>query len=287
MANLSTEYDTTRDFVRRAFVTGIAVTLPLVVTLIVLGIVVNFISQQLNPIVGVVTAATGIDPASEIILKFAAIITLLALVFVIGAATERQSGTSEVGSIFETLVSRIPGIGSLYRSLDEMSRLLLDSDTDSFREVKLVEFPVEGSYSLAFLTADTPDLVQDATDHEEMVTLFLPMAPNPVMGGYVLHVSEDRVFDVEMSVEEGIQSIVTSGVATGHQTREELPEDIIDRLNRRLEAADIVTHIGDLGQYAADVSSRLEGPAQQTVPSPTAHPEDEVDNDQDDTDQND
>ncbi|PSP45665.1 hypothetical protein BRC60_11745 [Halobacteriales archaeon QH_1_68_42] len=35
------------------------------------------------------------------------------------------------------------------------------------------------------------------------------------MGGYVLHVSPDCVYDVDLSVEEGIRSIVTSGVATG------------------------------------------------------------------------
>jgi uncharacterized membrane protein len=46
-----------------------------------------------------------------------------------------------------------------------------------------------------------------------MTTLYLPMAPNPVMGGHVIHVPIERVCDVDMSVEEGVQSIVTSGVA--------------------------------------------------------------------------
>jgi uncharacterized membrane protein len=48
-----------------------------------------------------------------------------------------------------------------------------------------------------------------------MVTLFMPMAPNPVMGGHVVHVPTSRVYDIDMTVEEGLRSIVTSGVATG------------------------------------------------------------------------
>ncbi|MFB6301265.1 MAG: DUF502 domain-containing protein [Haloferacaceae archaeon] len=263
----SPEYDALREFVRQAFVTGTAVLLPVVVTLIVLGVVVNFVSRQLDPVVGLLAPATGAGPASEIVLKIAAFATLLAVVFLVGAWTEYRSERSGVGVFFETLVSRIPGVGSLYRSLDEMSTLLLDDDTDSFREVKLVEFPTSGSYALAFLTTDTPDVVEDAADDRGMVTVFLPMAPNPVMGGYVLHVSEDRVLDVDMSVEEGIQSIVTSGVATGERTRSELSEDMLDRFDRRLEATDLVASFEELERYAADASAKLEETARETMAS--------------------
>jgi uncharacterized membrane protein len=50
-----------------------------------------------------------------------------------------------------------------------------------------------------------------------MVTMFLPMAPNPVTGGFLTHVPRSRVHDVDMTVEEGIRSILTSGVATGNE----------------------------------------------------------------------
>jgi uncharacterized membrane protein len=46
-----------------------------------------------------------------------------------------------------------------------------------------------------------------------MTTLYLPMAPNPVMGGFVVHVKNENVYDVDMTVEEGMRSVVTSGVA--------------------------------------------------------------------------
>ena len=257
--------DDFREFARRAFVTGTAVTMPVIVTLIVIGFVVNFVSTQLDPVVGFVTSTLGSEPASPAVLKLVAILTLVGLIFLTGVAAEFRSETSSLSVFFDAMVARIPGVGSLYSSLDEMSSLLLDSDTDSFREVKLVEFPVEGSYSIAFQTAETPDIVREATDTAEMVTVFLPMAPNPVMGGYVLHVAEDRVYDVDMTVEEGIQSIVSSGVATGEQTPAELPEDMLARVERRLDEADFVGRMEDLEQYAADASTRIEEHARERM----------------------
>jgi hypothetical protein len=91
-----------------------------------------------------------------------------------------------------------------------------------------------------------------------MVTLFMPMAPNPVMGGFVIHVSRDRVVDVDLTVEEGIRSIVTSGVAIGDEDDPEL---------RGLTAEQMQT----LG--------RIERVEQQTAPEETpdsAHPAGEV-----------
>jgi uncharacterized membrane protein len=247
------EYDGPRGFARQAFVTGAAVTLPLIVTLVVLGAVVDFVSQQLDPVVGFFTSVTGLQPASDTALKVVAILSLLATIFCIGVWTERRPNRSGFGAFFDTLVSRIPGVGSLYQSIDEMSGLLLDSDTDSFQEVKLVEFPDQGTYAFAFLTAETPDVVREGVGESEgTITVFLPMAPNPVMGGYVLHVAEEHVFDVDMTVEEGIQSIVTSGVATGRRSEEELTDGMLDRFERRLDAADVMVGIEELEETARE-----------------------------------
>ena len=267
-------YRELREFVRQAFITGAAVMLPLIVTVMVLGFVVNFISQQLNPITGLLGQLLG-EQASGFVLKLVAVLLLLAVIFVVGVVAERRPGRSGFGALFDTLVSRIPGVGSLYRSIDEMSGMLLDNDTDTFQEVKLVEFPDQGSYAIAFLTADTPEIVLDTTEHEGMVTLFLPMAPNPVMGGHVLHVNEEQVYDLDLSVEEGIQSIVTSGVATGPREPQDLPNDMLDRVNRRVGAYDETIEkyvdVGELERYATQAETRLEETARGTIETAREH----------------
>jgi uncharacterized membrane protein len=203
-----------RDYLRQAFLTGLAITIPSIVTIVVLVFAYNFISNIIDPLTLAFqdTFDLGNDlPA--IVVQIIAAAVLGFLILFVGLTAESRYGGGGLATRVEDLLASIPGVGSIYRSIDEISELLLESDTDSFKEVKLVEYPDEGSYTLAFLTADTPEVVREATGHGEMVTLFMPMAPNPVMGGYVVHVSEDRVYDVNMTVEEGIQSIVSSGVA--------------------------------------------------------------------------
>jgi uncharacterized membrane protein len=97
--------------------------------------------------------------------------------------------------------------------LNQLSEIIVESDTDNFQEVVLVEYPAEGSYSIAFKTAEPPEVIAQATAGEDMITVFMPMGPNPVMGGFVLYIAEDRVHDVDLSVEEGITSVVSFGVA--------------------------------------------------------------------------
>ena len=86
--------------------------------------------------------------------------------------------------------------------------------------MKIVEFPRENCFALAFLTADTPTVLEDAAGEGEMLTVFVPMAPNPVMGGHLVNLPEDRVFDVDMSVEEGMQAIMTTGMAIDESVEE-------------------------------------------------------------------
>lgn len=201
---------------RQAFVRGLALTVPVIVTLIVLTFALNFVASLMAP---VVDAANYVWPNLNVpaaVVQLVAVVTLLVIIFAVGIVAERTSG-DHFADEFDNFMASIPGLGSVYTSFSEMSDLLLDSDTDSFREVKLVEYPTDNSYAIAFLTADTPDVINDATTHEEMQTLFMPMAPNPVMGGFVIHVDEDQVYDVDLTVEEGIRSIVTSGVAIGQE----------------------------------------------------------------------
>lgn len=209
---------------RQAFLTGVTLTIPAIVTLLVLTVVLDFLAGLLSPAVSAVNVFVPGDDLPEALVQVTVVAVVLAVTFLVGLIAE-ETPTHHWADRFDAAVASIPGVGSIYTSFNEMTDLLLDSDTENFRDVKLVEYPREGSYSVAFLTAETADVVEDATGHEEMVTLFMPLAPNPVMGGFVLHVPEDRVVDVDLTVEEGLRSIVTSGVTLGDHDDEELPPD--------------------------------------------------------------
>ncbi|MFB6151403.1 MAG: DUF502 domain-containing protein [Haloarculaceae archaeon] len=202
---------------RQILVSGAAITIPAIVTIFVLWFAVNFVLGLVGPGVIFLTDLLNVgESVPPVVLELTAVLTLVAIVFVVGFVAEKRSGAG-IEEAFDRGMARLPGIGSVYTSFNEMSELILSSDSRSFREVKLVEYPTEGSYALAFVTAEAPGEISAATGHDDLMTLFMPMAPNPVMGGFVIHVSADRVHDVDLTVEEGIQSILTSGVAVGDE----------------------------------------------------------------------
>jgi uncharacterized membrane protein len=218
-----------KEMVRRWLVTGGALVLPLLVSLLVMSVLLNFVSGILDPIVTVLGQTVGFveaeDTASRTLVKAVAVGVTVVGMLAVGMVADRSPTGGRATQVFHDGVERIPGFGSIYTGFRQMSEVVVQSDVDSFRDVKLVEYPSEGSYTIAFVTADTPGNVEQATGNEDMVTLFMPMAPNPVMGGFVLHVSRDRVVDVDMTVEEGVQSIVTSGVTVSGEGQQTVSPD--------------------------------------------------------------
>ena len=195
--------------VRQVLVSGVSITLPFVVTAVVLGVVFDFLGNTLAPLVQALTYVGLAQGTGGLVDQGFAVAILMGVVVLAGVLSESGSAVG-LGRSVGSAVEALPGIGSVYTSFDRMSEVMLDGDGRSFREVKLVEFPHEDIYSLAFLTSEVrPGTVGE----EKMLVLFVPLAPNPVMGGFMVFMPEDRVRDVDLTVEQAFQGIVTSGVA--------------------------------------------------------------------------
>lgn len=239
-----------RSHARQSFVTGLAIIVPALVTIIVLAIAVDFIADVLAPLFRMSSMVAPGGAPSEPVLQIVTLLGIFGLILVVGFLAERTS--TDASHRIEAFVESIPGVGSVYTSFREMSEIMLDSETQSFQDVKLVEYPREGSYTVAFLTAETDEIIERDTGHSDMVTLFMPMAPNPVMGGFVIHVSRDQVVDVDLTVEEGIRSIVTSGVAVGSsEAPAGLSEDELRELTEEFDDPHTPTWIEPTGNPTA------------------------------------
>ncbi|EMA49345.1 MULTISPECIES: DUF502 domain-containing protein [Halococcus] len=217
-----------RETLREWVITGAALTIPFLITVMVLAFVLNFVSDLLTPIVGVaryfglvspmvvMARSLGLGPEfGSVLIELGTVLVLVAIILGVGIVATHTSSDREFSKLFHTAMEAIPGVGSVYTSFRRMSDVLIESDTSSFQEVKLIEFPNEGTYSFAFVTAEPPASVDDAARHDDLRTLFMPLAPNPVMGGFLIHVPAEQIYDVDLTVEEAVSAIVTSGVAIG------------------------------------------------------------------------
>ena len=234
-----------RAAVREWMITGAALTIPFIITVMVLAFVLNFVANALTPVVGALNFLGLVEPVSAVaralgleaahgplLVEIGTILALAVIVFLVGFVATKSSSDRELSRGFHTAMEAIPGVGSVYTSFRRMSDVLIESDTDSFQDVKLIEFPNEGIYSFAFVTANPPKSLGEAVGHERLRTMFMPLAPNPVMGGFLIHVPEERVFDVDITVEEAVSAIVTSGVAIGNTEDASLSPDELAALGR-------------------------------------------------------
>ncbi|MFC4553055.1 MULTISPECIES: DUF502 domain-containing protein [Halorussus] len=212
--------------------TGIAIIVPLVVTIYLIEMGLDFVTDALQPFIrllewaGIIQQFERVELISALIelgiyrhvidflTEIIAVFILLGGVVLVGSVGQHHYGQRVIG-FFDMAISSIPGIGTVYKSFRRMGDVMLDEGAENFKEIKLVQSLDDDMYLLAFETASSPATVEEATGHEEMVTLFIPMAPNPVTGGFLTHVPEHKVYDVDMTIEEGVRSILTSGIAAG------------------------------------------------------------------------
>lgn len=206
--------------IRSRFLAGVGVLVPIAVSAWVLLTLVRFVGSTLSPISDILRANGVESTTAVVILQFASVGIIAMVILGIGTIADRQIGKKIVERI-DAAITTFPGIGSIYQTARQMSNLLLDPDDgeSQFREVKLVEFPGTNTYTLGFLTSDSPPKTVVATARSMMgdeettyQTLFLPMAPNPVIGGHLTHIPTNQVHDVDMTIEQAVQYILTTGV---------------------------------------------------------------------------
>ncbi len=213
------------DKLRETALTGVTVVVPLLITLYVVVVLLKFIRNLVAPLLPLVPFT------SVFVLGGIVIAAVVALILLIGFIAHSPVGQSAIDN-FDYAISQVPGLGTVYRSFRRMGDAMIESDEDHFRDVKLLEFPTDDTYTFAFVTAETPKEITDAVDEPEMTTVFLPMAPNPVMGGFVVNVPKADLVDIDIPLEVAFRAIVTSGVGLDEMdgNAEGLSEDQLRRL---------------------------------------------------------
>ncbi|WP_199718580.1 DUF502 domain-containing protein [Halorubrum sp. Atlit-28R] len=214
-----------------SLITGVAIMIPVVVTLYIVSIAIGFVRNALDPLIRVLRWAGLIQRIESggfvqllieigiyadvvaFVSELIAIAVLVLVIAVVGVVGRNRYG-QRVVDVFDLVVSSIPGVGTVYKSFRRMGDVVLDEQDDKFQEVKLVQCFDENVYVLGFKTGEAPVTIEESTGHEEMVSMFLPLAPNPVTGGLLTYIPQSDVYDIDLTIEEGIQSVLTSGVAT-------------------------------------------------------------------------
>jgi uncharacterized membrane protein len=195
---------------KKYFITGLLVWVPLGITLWVLDLTIGTMDQTLlllpetwhpDRLLGVHIPGWGI------------ILTLL-IVGLTGMLVRNVLG-QQLLRYWESLVLHIPFVNSIYKGVKQVSDTLLSGKGNSFRKVLLVRYPHPQAWSLAFQTS-VPGEVSNRFD-EEYVAVFIPTTPSPVNGFYFFIRKADTI-ELDMTVDMALRTIVSMGVVATPET---------------------------------------------------------------------
>ena len=203
---------TRKHLIRRYFITGLLIWVPLVITVWVLDLLVGTMDQTLLLLPSQLRTESWLGvhvPGLGVVL------TLL-VVFVTGVFAANIIGQRLI-RFWEGLLSRIPVVNSIYTGVKQVSDTLFAPGGQAFRKALLVQWPSPGTWTIAFLTG-TPG--GDVMKHlkGDYLSIYVPTTPNPT-GGYFVMVPRDAVVELDMTVDEALKYIISMGVVAPNAAR--------------------------------------------------------------------
>ena len=189
---------------KKYFITGLLVWVPLGITLWVLNLTVSTMDQTL----WLLPQSWHPDRLLGIHIPGWGIILTLLIIGLTGVLVRNVLG-QRLLFLWEGILHHIPFVNSIYKGVKQVSDTLLSGSGNSFRQVLLVRYPHPDAWSLAFQTS-VPGEVAGCFD-EEYVAVFIPTTPSPVNGFYFFIRKADTIA-LNMTVDVALRTIVSMGV---------------------------------------------------------------------------
>jgi len=188
--------------VKKTFITGLMVLIPLIVTVYIVYLVVSFIENFIGPALRNIFFQVF---EREVYVTGTAVIIFVVITYLTGLFVSNYFGRT-VFSRGERLVRRIPIVKSIYGSVKDMMEAFSSDKIKSFKEVVLIEFPFRGRYAMGLVTNR---MEIKGLQH---CSVFVPTTPNPT-SGYIILAREDELVFLDMATDDALKYIVSLGTS--------------------------------------------------------------------------
>ncbi len=199
---------------KKYLIAGLLVWLPLAITIWVL----TWLLGALNGVfAGLLSATQAVMPATAhaTLEQLRHVPGLGVLVLALGLLLSGMFAANMFGQWWlrqgNRLLSKIPIVKSIYSSVKQVSDTLFSSTGNAFREAVLVQYPRQGSWTIAFVTGKPGGEVASklAGDY---VSVYVPTTPNPTSGFFLMMPRADLI-ELDMSVDAALKYVISMGVA--------------------------------------------------------------------------
>ena len=198
---------------RRYFLAGILVTSPILITAYVTWLIVTFVDTQVAGML-----PKSLDFTTKLphqIPGIGLIISIITITF-IGAITPGFIGRTLLKA-GERILNKMPVVRSIYGAIKQIMETVMSTNSESFREVVLVEYPRKGIWVIGFVTGETKGEVQ-TLNKEKLINVFIPTTPNPTSGFLLFLPKKDLVY-MAMKVEDAVKMVISGGIVTPKNNR--------------------------------------------------------------------
>lgn len=189
---------------KKYFITGLLVLVPLFITVWVLLSIIGMMDQSLYllPESWRPQALFGHN-----IIGIGALLTML-IILITGVIATNFFGKQLI-LLWEKMLNRVPVVKSIYASVKQVSDTLFSDSGNAFRHAVLVQFPHQGAWTIAFVTGQPSGEVASHLKGD-FVSVYVPTTPNPT-SGYFIMVPRAEVIELKMSVDEALKYIISMG----------------------------------------------------------------------------
>jgi uncharacterized membrane protein len=192
---------------RRDFLTGLVVLIPIVLTVYLVWSVIAFIDKVIIPII-----PPKYNPLDlfEIYIPGLGVFLFLIVTTLIGSLASGFIGRQAI-NLGEKILSRTPIVNTVYNSIKQIIHAVFKPDGTNFKQPCLIEYPRKGIWAVAFISTETYGEIKKKINKGSLVTVFLPTTPNPT-SGFMLFIPKDDIIILDMSVEDAAKLIISAGL---------------------------------------------------------------------------
>jgi uncharacterized membrane protein len=192
-----------RSTFKRKFLAGLLVSVPAIITFLIIGWFFRFVDSFLEPIyfkiLGYHVWGLGF-------------ISALILIFILGIVSTNVFGRKII-EFFEQFILKIPVFKGIYTAVKQLvDAFSPESKSSSFKKFVVVEYPRPGVFAFGFLTKEC--VVKAGKSGGESVLKAVYIPTNNLYLGEIALFSKENVFYTDLTIDEGIKIILSGGIAT-------------------------------------------------------------------------